>query len=726
VILPVLLLLLLLAPGPAPGLAKTPASGVAGASLEDLVFLLRTGRAQEALEALEGARGSACELGFVRASALELLDQDGEAAGLYSELVTCKDLPKEEVRLRYLLAVSPSTLPAPQRRKLPGDMARLARSLGGHPLLARLRIARAGALAANGDRREALRELERDFPAGEAPLALSLAARVAGEAGRDALAFAKNRRVFLEYPCSAEAQALEAEGGTVTGLSPQESFQRALALFRCKDYLGARALLEGLTAEVPGVSRDEVHWYLGQILAEKLRLDPEAALAHFQAITAGSPHADEAAFLQARCHLRLENYPAAEAGFREYAKRGRNKALKDKARYYVAWMPFDHGRWEEAPASLETYLDSGGGSMSVYVRWFRAWAFYKSGNWEATLAALTDLAKSGNPLVGGRGQYWTGVVLDRLGRRPEAVETLRGLLRRWPLSWYGLLAWKRLSVWNEREEPWVFLEDQAPAGGLKARLPRLSGRAGVAVQLASLGQTAFARSLLPRLGPAMAQGLEEAVGLSEFFEVPTVFREKVRRRGLYALPGHGGDLAAWVHEYPRAFWRLVEPEGRRRGLEPLFLDSIMRQESRYRRGVVSWADAMGLMQLIPPTAERLARQEGLTFRREQLFDEGRNLRLAAAYLDQLLDEFSGSYTLAALAYNSGAPAVKRFLGRKNQGMDEAVEDFAYNEGRNYCRAVTGHLLTYLYLYTTPEHRRGLLPALLPEDAPRVFPGKVDF
>jgi soluble lytic murein transglycosylase-like protein len=289
-----------------------------------------------------------------------------------------------------------------------------------------------------------------------------------------------------------------------------------------------------------------------------------------------------------------------------------------------------------------------------------------------------------------------------------------------------MLAWKRLSTWAGREQPWVFLDDPQPVLGRTAALPRTAGKGRLAIRLARLGELAFARATLPGAGPRLAKGLEEAWGLSEYLELPTVFREQVMRRGLYSLPGRGGDLAAWLHEYPRAYWRLVEPEGRLRGFEPLFLDSIMRQESRYRRGVVSWADAMGLMQLIPPTALRLAALDGLELRREQMFDEGLNIRLAAAYLDLLLEEFGGSYTLAALGYNSGAPAVKRFLGRKNQGLDEAVEDFAYNEGRNYCRAVTGHLLTYLFLYTPPEHRRALLPQLIPDDAPRVFPGKVEF
>ena len=72
--------------------------------------------------------------------------------------------------------------------------------------------------------------------------------------------------------------------------------------------------------------------------------------------------------------------------------------------------------------------------------------------------------------------------------------------------------------------------------------------------------------------------------------------------------------------------------------------------------------------------------------------------------------------------------VEAILGRLNTVIDEAVEDIAYNEGRNYCRKVVGHLLVYLTLHATVEERRALLPHLVPEpDAvPREFPGVIDF
>ena len=70
---------------------------------------------------------------------------------------------------------------------------------------------------------------------------------------------------------------------------------------------------------------------------------------------------------------------------------------------------------------------------------------------------------------------------------------------------------------------------------------------------------------------------------------------------------------------------------------------------------------------------------------------------------------------ASAAYNSGAPAIKRFLAR-NRGLpfDEMVESIAYNEGRNYARKVAEHLVRYAYLHLPPDERAALYARLFPD------------
>ena len=215
--------------------------------------------------------------------------------------------------------------------------------------------------------------------------------------------------------------------------------------------------------------------------------------------------------------------------------------------------------------------------------------------------------------------------------------------------------------------------------------------------------------------------------MSHALETPDDARALGRDRWRVRRKRPRADTAArWQLEYPRAYWSLIVPEAARWGLTPFFVDGIMRQESRYRRGVISWADAMGLIQLIPSTAARVGELIGFEVPRFRVFEPAVNLRLGTAYLGMLFREFSGVYVLTAAAYNSGAPAIKGFMGRTNDGIDEAIEDIAYNEGRNYCRKVFGHLLVYLTLHAPIEERKALLPHLIPDAVPRTFPGEVDF
>jgi soluble lytic murein transglycosylase len=87
--------------------------------------------------------------------------------------------------------------------------------------------------------------------------------------------------------------------------------------------------------------------------------------------------------------------------------------------------------------------------------------------------------------------------------------------------------------------------------------------------------------------------------------------------------------------------------------EPAFVLGITRQESSFDPLARSGAGARGMMQLMPGTAAGLARRLGQSYSAADLDDPVYNMRLGADYLGQLVDQFSGSYVMAAAAYNAG-------------------------------------------------------------------------
>jgi soluble lytic murein transglycosylase len=153
--------------------------------------------------------------------------------------------------------------------------------------------------------------------------------------------------------------------------------------------------------------------------------------------------------------------------------------------------------------------------------------------------------------------------------------------------------------------------------------------------------------------------------------------------------------------YPLAFWPLVTRYARQRGLDPLRVLALMRQESLFDPAARSPADARGLMQLLPSTARRVARRLG---RAEpgDLYDPDVNVDLGTAHLDELLREHAGDWIPTLAAYNGGEAALAKWERRFGDlPPDEFVESITYRETKDYVKRVLGHYRRYRTIYGAP-------------------------
>jgi soluble lytic murein transglycosylase-like protein len=115
--------------------------------------------------------------------------------------------------------------------------------------------------------------------------------------------------------------------------------------------------------------------------------------------------------------------------------------------------------------------------------------------------------------------------------------------------------------------------------------------------------------------------------------------------------------------------RLVREAAERNRLDPALVKAVVGAESGGNPGAVSRKGALGLMQLIPTTAER--------FGVDNPFDPAQNVEGGARYLRSLLDRYNGNLDMSLAAYNAGETAVERSGGVPN-----------YRETRAYVRKVT--------------------------------------
>ena len=177
----------------------------------------------------------------------------------------------------------------------------------------------------------------------------------------------------------------------------------------------------------------------------------------------------------------------------------------------------------------------------------------------------------------------------------------------------------------------------------------------------------------------------------------------------HRLAGGSGESALgdrpllfWEAAYPRAFPDAAQTYGKAFGSPELFIYAIMRKESSYFPFAVSSSDARGLLQLLPATADEVAKKLVLASYTDELFDPDTNLHLGTAYLGGLLRRFQGQEALAAGAYNAGAHAMMRWCDQwANRPLDEFVELITYDQAREYIKRVLGIYARYRHLYTRP-------------------------
>lgn len=288
-----------------------------------------------------------------------------------------------------------------------------------------------------------------------------------------------------------------------------------------------------------------------------------------------------------------------------------------------------------------------------------------------------------------RGAYWAGRAAARAGDRAEA-HAWYARAAAFPATYYGQLALAELGIRDRLplpEPPPIAPEDRAFVAAQElTTVIRALHRVGIerfqrnfvealARLAGSPGQTRAIARLADRLGrPDLALRVAR----------------RAAREGLLLI-GEG---------YPT----IALPKAAGRRVEPALVLAMLRQESGFDAGAISYAGARGMLQLMPATARRVARRLGLRFSAYRLTaDPAYNLTIGQAYLAQLLDKYDGSYVLALAAYNAGPSRVRRWIRNFGDPRDAAIdvvdwiETIPIGETRNYVQRVLEAIPVYRHV-----------------------------
>jgi soluble lytic murein transglycosylase len=140
---------------------------------------------------------------------------------------------------------------------------------------------------------------------------------------------------------------------------------------------------------------------------------------------------------------------------------------------------------------------------------------------------------------------------------------------------------------------------------------------------------------------------------------------------------------------------LIRSVAGRHGLDPAFVEAVVFAESSGNPRAVSRAGALGLMQLMVPTATEMAgREPDNPVPRDMLFEPAFNLELGCRYLAHLGKKFDGDPRRILIAYNAGQGRLRRWE-RTGASTDEILERLVPSETRAYVARVLAFRRTIL-------------------------------
>ncbi|BAY91579.1 MULTISPECIES: lytic transglycosylase domain-containing protein [unclassified Tolypothrix] len=308
-----------------------------------------------------------------------------------------------------------------------------------------------------------------------------------------------------------------------------------------------------------------------------------------------------------------------------------------------------------------------------------------------------------------RAGFWVGKWATQLGKQQEAKTAYEYVISQFPYSYY---AWRSAAVLGLNVGNFNNLRQMQPEV-VPPQRPVPPAGSETFKELYLLGQdrdawlqweTEFVNKDQPTVAEQFTEGLMQLARGENKLGIDTISkledREIPEEKAEYQTLSQ--QITYWQARYPFPYVQEIEKWSKERQINPLLVTALIRQESRFEANAKSVANAMGLMQVLPSTAQWIAPQIKVDGKTLKLEDPNDNIMLGTWYLDHTHQQYSNNSLLAIASYNAGPGNVAKWLQTlPTQDPDEFVEKIPFDETRNYVRQVLGNYWNYLRLYN-PE------------------------
>jgi soluble lytic murein transglycosylase len=395
--------------------------------------------------------------------------------------------------------------------------------------------------------------------------------------------------------------------------------------------------------------------------------DQQRIVAEMEQRFPASPWLAEALFSSGNMYLLKRDYPTAIEYYKYLADHFPGSKNAAAAHWKAGWLSYRQGLYPEAARLFDEQI-----------------RLYPSAI--ETVSAL----------------YWRGRLYETQDHAPAlAAASYRAIIRAYQHYFYAQMARARLAALGNTQPmqapqldrfqplPQPQLVDSFPADSphlAKARLLANAGLNEYIPQEIAADPNSFSWSALAEAQIYASYG--------ETFRAMRALKRSLPQAA--TAPVKDIPLAYWRILFPEPWWDTIKAESAKNNLDPYLVASLIRQESEFNPSAVSYANAWGLMQLLPPVGKALAREEGMShFQTFQLLDPETNIRLGTRYLRQMMDRFGGVQEYALAAYNAGDSRVVDWeAAGPYHGMDEFVESIPFTQTREYVEAILRNEETY--------------------------------
>jgi len=488
----------------------------------------------------------------------------------------------------------------------------------------------------------------------------------------------------------AKAELYTAKGSPVVDLASLQALIAEAPELPEADQLAALAVKRGATAQL-------------QTIAEKPTYVIGSAPIRYRAHPVqGEPYADQLRSILDPL-IKSDDAAGAEAQLISYAPQLSYEA-RAEAGQRVAFAYYVIGDDANARRVADTWRQGASGEWASQAAWVSGLASWRMGDFNAASAAFQQVAQLADQReLRAAGNYWTARSEQAAGRPGNVQRFLKAAATTTESteSFYGLLARETLGMPTKlAADPFVGFDPPVD------NIPNVQR----AVELTKIGEPALAEQMLRHQALIGAPSEHHAlIRIAEKLDLPAA-------QLWLADHGQWGARSDSDDRYPNPRWI---PVGGWR-VDPALAFGHIKQESAFRRTAVSTAGAVGLMQVLPITAQQEATSRGLAYTRASLTDPKFNLEFGQSFIERMRGDSAtaGQLPRVIASYNAGPLPVARWASINDKGDPLLwIESLPYWETRYYVPSVMRNMWVYqgldgeptVSLVTMAEHHWPSLP-----------------